>query len=173
MIVEKLTTSVESCFKLFIRFENCLSGMANDKIKQLIRKGEETDKVEFKKKVSSSIAKEIVAFANADGGTVLVGITDDGEVVGVDNVNETKSRIQDIVRNCEPSVQINSELLEEENVIVIRIPESNEFHKAPKGFYKRQGGNSQKLTQEEIKNAMIERGRDNWDTLPLEEFRVD
>jgi len=39
--------------------------------------------VEFKKSGASNIGRELCAFANATGGTILIGVTDNGEITGV------------------------------------------------------------------------------------------
>lgn len=39
--------------------------------------------VEFKESVSDSLARELVAFANAGGGRIYVGVSDDKQVKGV------------------------------------------------------------------------------------------
>ncbi len=56
----------------------------------MIRRGE-TDSVEFKefirlddKKKAADIVKAVISFANTAGGTILVGVSDDAEVLGVD-----------------------------------------------------------------------------------------
>lgn len=47
----------------------------------------ETQTMELKEKYTDSIAKEIVSFLNSDGGTLIVGVKDDGTVVGVDKLD--------------------------------------------------------------------------------------
>ena len=51
---------------------------------------------EFKRSGTSGLGREICAFANATGGTILLGVVDDGEVCGVDNHNRLKSEVQSI-----------------------------------------------------------------------------
>jgi len=57
----------------------------------------EGQKVEFKVGVGS-LDRELVAFANAGGGTILVGVNDDGTIRSVDMTNRFVSQIQDIAR---------------------------------------------------------------------------
>ena len=38
---------------------------------------------EFKRSMPSNLGREICAFANATGGVILIGVTDDGEIVGL------------------------------------------------------------------------------------------
>ena len=60
--------------------------------------------LEYKEGLSSSFARELVAFANTAGGRILLGVRDDGTVKGIADTNEQRARIQDIARNCDPSV---------------------------------------------------------------------
>ena len=56
--------------------------MTRDTISDLIAGGEGAT-VEFKRSLARDVGRELCAFANAAGGTVLVGVTDAGEIVGV------------------------------------------------------------------------------------------
>ena len=47
-------------------------------------KYEESDKVELKREIVKDLDKEIIAFLNTEGGTIYVGVEDDGTVVGID-----------------------------------------------------------------------------------------
>lgn len=43
----------------------------------------ESELLELKEKYTDSITKEIVSFLNTNGGTILIGVNDNGTVVGV------------------------------------------------------------------------------------------
>ena len=43
----------------------------------------ENQEVEFKQEYVADIRKEVIAFANASGGTILIGVRKDGTVIGV------------------------------------------------------------------------------------------
>ena len=55
--------------------------MTPDDLEILIQEGEGTT-LEFKESLSSSFARELVALANTIGGRILLGVRDDGAVVG-------------------------------------------------------------------------------------------
>ena len=57
----------------------------------------ESEKLELKEKYTDIICKEIVSFLNGNGGTILIGVRDDGTVVGVDKIDETLRKISDII----------------------------------------------------------------------------
>ena len=66
----------------------------------------ESEKVELKAKYSDTICKEIVAFLNTDGGQILIGVDDNGNVVGVENIDETLKKISDVITmQIEPNPQ--------------------------------------------------------------------
>jgi len=71
----------------------------------LIQQGESYN-LEFKEGYSKEIGREICAFANANGGKILVGVTDEGKVQGFDDSNSKRSQIQGLTRNVEPMLDI-------------------------------------------------------------------
>lgn len=54
---------------------------------------------ELKEIVSADIKKEIIAFANADGGDIYAGITKHGTVIGVENAELEMERISNMIRD--------------------------------------------------------------------------
>ena len=44
----------------------------------------EDSNTEFKEVYVNDVKKEVVAFANTEGGTIYIGISDDGKIVGLD-----------------------------------------------------------------------------------------
>ena len=59
----------------------------------------ETEKTELKQKFNDILPKEIVAFLNTDGGSIYIGVNDDGTVCGVQNLDESLKRVADILEN--------------------------------------------------------------------------
>ena len=74
--------------------------ISQEDVKKYIAEGE-SDRVEFKAKLASdaSIAKVLSAFANTEGGVLLIGVASDSEIVGVpdDEVNQTIHRLSQII----------------------------------------------------------------------------
>jgi len=96
---------------------------------ELISHGESST-LEFKRKISSfhKIAKEISAFANTIGGYLLIGVDDDGSIVGVES---EKSTVDEIKTACEfylsPSLVPDIDIISiyKQEIIVVYIFESS------------------------------------------------
>ncbi len=88
--------------------------------------------VEFKKRVPrpERIAREVIAFANTDGGRVLIGVDDDGTLVGLKDVIEEEYTLRDALsRRCAPLIRYGTErvvLSNRREVLVVRVPASTE-----------------------------------------------
>ena len=60
----------------------------------------ETENIEFKSQFTEEIYKEVIAFANTDGGIVYVGIDNDGNAVGLTDVDKEYTRITNGIRDA-------------------------------------------------------------------------
>jgi ATP-dependent DNA helicase RecG len=131
----------------------------------LVMKEGEGLKIEFKESFESkNLSKEIVAFANSTGGKIFLGIDDNGKIKGVEITNKLKSQIQDLAKNCDPS--INIELKGIGNILIIEVFEGkNKPYFCSSGFYFRNGANSQKMKREEILDFVISEGRVRFDEI--------
>ena len=58
----------------------------------------ESERIEYKSQMIDDIYKEVIAFANTDGGVIYLGIDDKGNQIGIDNVDETYSTYFQAVR---------------------------------------------------------------------------
>ena len=59
----------------------------------------ETEKVELKRCLNENFEKEVVAFLNSFGGVIYIGIEDNGNVCGVNKIDEIMHKISDIISN--------------------------------------------------------------------------
>lgn len=115
----------------------------------LLQEGEGTS-LEFKESVSGALSRAIVALANTLGGRILVGVRDDGTVVGVKDSNGLRARVHDIARNCDPPVSIRVEAVDDVFVVHVRESDAKPVQ-CSDGFFWRQGSVTQKLSREEIR----------------------
>ena len=60
---------------------------------------QESQTVEFKESWRDEFLKTVCAFANTDGGTLYIGINDQGEVVGVDNIKKLLEDLPNKIMN--------------------------------------------------------------------------
>lgn len=102
--------------------------MNRRKVLEMIEAGEGLH-IEFKQRFSTheKIAKSIIAFANTDGGSILIGIDDDKSIYGIESEkSDTELIIQTATRYCEPEVKLSIHSFEIENkeILVVEIPES-------------------------------------------------
>jgi len=142
----------------------------NEKDFELFLKTGESFFVEFKEAIDKSLAKEIVAFSNSQGGRIFIGITDNGEIKGIKITNKIKSQIFDIARNCDPPIEIK--LYSYKNrILVVEVPEGDKKpYLCSQGFFVRNGSNSQKLSRDEILSFAYTEGRLTFDELTNKDF---
>jgi len=126
--------------------------------------------LEYKESFSSSLARELVAFANSVGGKILIGVRDDGTVAGVHDSNGLRAKVQDIARNCDPPVKVLVEPVEK--VVVVHVRESeNKPVQCREGFFWRQGAGTQKLSRDEIRDFFRSEGSVRFDLAVCPKFR--
>lgn len=111
----------------------------------------ENERMEFKSQLTDDIYKEVIAFTNTDGGVIYIGIDDQGNVTGIDNVDETYTRLTNGIRDAiQPDVTMFVRYVLQENK-VIRIEVGEGSYKPyylkskglkPAGVYVRQGATS-------------------------------
>ena len=78
-------------------------------VDEVVGRGEGARRTEFKRSLTKDVGRELCAFANAGGGTVLVGVSDAGKVVGVADHNRLKSRVLSTARSADPPIEVEVE----------------------------------------------------------------
>ena len=132
---------------------------------QKIHSGEDST-IEFKREMPhrGSLAEEIAAFANARGGVILIGVDDDGNIVGLDKeeLNPAESRVVEICQDSiEPPVSIFTEKLwlDDKDVLKIEVPRSLFVHKSPGGYFVRQGSSKREMRTEHLARLLQSRSQ--------------
>ncbi len=135
--------------------------MNQKQLKKLIGGGE-SQTAEFKQSFAEmkEILEAICAFANTEAGTVLVGVSDKCEVIGLKIGKDTVEKIpQKIRETIDPNVfpSISVEKIEGKRIVAIEIPEA---HEKPVFFknvaYKRVGRANRKLSASEVRKLAKE-----------------
>ena len=133
-------------------------------IKELTRRGE-TQSLEFKEslKLKDEIGETVSAFSNSDGGTVMVGVSDGGGILGVDVGKNTMEELANYIkRNTDPQIFPSVKILEigGKNVVMVEVEESAEKPVFFKNHaYKRVGKTNQMISSSELRKLAKESGR--------------
>lgn len=138
---------------------------------------QESETVELKSVVVDDIKKEIIAFANTDGGTLYIGVKDDGEVVGLEDPDGTALQVSNMVRDSiKPDVTmfLHYKTIEEsgKRIIEINVQRGTDrpYYIAkkgmrPEGVYVRQGYSSVPATDTVIRRMIKETDGDHFETM--------
>ena len=124
---------------------------------------------EFKTSFSDEVVVSLVAFANAKGGEVYVGVKDNTEVVGVEVGQETAKWVNDVKQKTEPSIIPDVEMVEKDGkqVVVSSVQEYPVKPVAMKGrYYRRLQNSNHLLSLDEIANMHLQtrmEGNIGWD----------
>ncbi|MEA2055155.1 MAG: helix-turn-helix domain-containing protein [Candidatus Thermoplasmatota archaeon] len=137
-------------------------------IKDLITEGE-SEKVEFKPSLSQTdkIMESISAFSNTKGGMIFIGVSDKGEVLGIDIGERTIETLANrIKQSTDPTIypSISVEDIDGKNVIVVEVKESKS--KSVFAFdrvYKRVGKSNHRVSSDEIRKIALEGRKVYWD----------
>ncbi len=123
----------------------------------------EGETIELKGVYTPGLKKEVVAFANTNGGEIYIGIHDSGEVVGVEDVDTVIQQISNAVRDgIRPDISmfINIELVMKESKNIIKITVQQGTKKPyyltdkglkPSGVYMRSGSTSAPASEDAIR----------------------
>ena len=132
----------------------------------------ESNTIEFKESADKTLVSEVCAFANASGGRVFIGVSDNGTIVGTDTSNAARSRVQDTINQIEPILSVEIEIID--NIIVINVPQGkNKPYSCSKGFYMRFGPNSQKLERNDIIEFFQTEGHIRYDEIVRTDLLLD
>ena len=147
-------------------------------IQSLIDSGEGYN-VEFKVRVPSKVrelTEEICAFANADGGYLLIGVVYNGQIIGTGLENDKRSAIQGSISEISPALHCDMYAvnIEDKTVWVIDVPSGKDKPYIFSGsIFVREGANSQKLrTVEEMRNFFQECNKIFFDAIPCSWFNI-
>jgi len=130
-------------------------------LRSLVRKGE-SDHVEFKKKIDypEKVVKEVIAFANTNGGDLLIGVEDNGEISGLKYPDEERFVLDNAIEAfCRPVIPFQVKQISvasNRSVLVYQIqksekrPHSLKYQTGKKDVYIRVGEKSIKASREVI-----------------------
>lgn len=138
---------------------------------------QESENVELKSIVVEDIKKEIIAFANCEGGKLYIGVRDDGTVAGLDDPDGAALQVSNMVRDAikpDLTMFLHYKTLEEngKRFIVVDIQQGTErpYYIAkkglrPEGVYVRQGYSSVPATNTAIRRMIKETDGDRFEEM--------
>lgn len=127
---------------------------------EIFRKGEDS-RTQFKRRFSSinALASEIAAMANTDGGKIFVGISDDGKITGVENIEQLNQWISSACsQKLEPPITVTTEneIHDDRRVVIINVPRgtSKPYAVNKSDFWIKVGADKRRASREELKRLM-------------------
>ena len=111
------------------------------------------------------LADEIAAFANADGGVLLCGVTDAGDVQGMsrERMDELERLLVEVCTDAikpplRPAV-LRRELEEGRPFLMVEVPRGHSQHDSPGGSFHRVGSSKRRMTSDERLRLAQQRGQ--------------
>ena len=138
---------------------------------------QESETIELKATVTEEIKKEVVAFANGEGGRLYIGVQDDGSVIGLEDPDGAALQISNMVRDAvrpDLTMFLHYETLQEDGkkIVAVDIQQGTErpYYIAkkglrPEGVYVRQGYSSVPATNTAIRRMIKETDGDHFEEM--------
>lgn len=132
----------------------------------------EGNTIEFKREYSDTIKHSVIAFANTDGGTIYIGLSDEGNVVGLEDLDGTLLRLTNMVRDAirpDVSMFVQTEVtqMDGKNIIVLSVQRgtARPYYLSgkgirPAGVFVRQGASSVPASEAHILDLIRENSGD-------------
>ena len=145
--------------------------MRQKELLEIITNGE-SSKIEFKEEGvhPNSLAEEIIAFANFEGGTILIGVDDTGTLKGC-----AKKDLEEFIINvCRNNVRpplipvIEKVMVDEKRIFTVTVPRGDTAYSTNRGlYYIRVGSTKQTPTQQELLRLFQKRNMIQLDETPV------
>ncbi len=132
----------------------------------------EDENFDYKEKIDQSFGKIVCAYANTNGGTIIVGISKKSKTVGTTQEEEEKAT--NIMRNCKPPIKFRMkwEHRDVKHILIIDISKSDRIHTWKGIAYKRSGSSSMPMDVDEIIELSKKRGDIRFDEEICKEARI-
>lgn len=137
----------------------------------------ESEVVELKAEVVGDICKEVIAFANTKGGTLYIGVSDNGNVVGVKNADQVILQLNNMIRDSiKPDVTMfvgyETQHVTDKDIIAVTIQKGTDrpYYLGskglkPSGVYVRNGTSSDPATDTAIRRMIKETDGDSFESM--------
>ncbi len=145
----------------------------------LIEKGEDGF-TQFKVKVekSESLAKEMVAFANSEGGNIIIGVTDSQSIVGVEEIGKLNQLISNASsENCVPPIYPITQNINIDNktIVVISVQQGlQKPYRTKSGEYLiKSGADKRVLSAQELQRMVLHSAGISTEELPVQNSSIE
>ena len=123
-------------------------------------KKHENYNLEFKEQISKTFLKTICAYSNYNDGVILFGVNDEGEYVGLSNIDEDYLKIENMINDSispRPSFKMSIEEFQDKKIIKLLVSKG----KHPPYYYqnktyKRSGSSTLEVDRIELKRLILE-----------------
>lgn len=146
--------------------------MNKNELLEIISNGE-SSYIEFKEEAvkAKDLGEEFIAFSNSEGGTVIIGVSDDGEIKGISD-EKIEERIMNICRNnCIPNIIPIYELIniDDKKIAVVTIPKglNKPYYTTDHKYYIRVGTTKRIASREELLRLFEANGSLHFDISPV------
>ncbi len=151
--------------------------MRHDEFLEIVKNGE-TSKVEFKTEDvhPNSLAEEIVALANFEGGMIFIGVDDAGEIKGYSRPDMEAFVINICRNNIKPSFipLIEKIVIDDAKVMIVGVPRGETAYSTNRGiYYIRVGSTKQTPSQQELLRLFQKKNMLQFDEMPVLKASID
>lgn len=141
-------------------------------VKQM--KGVENQYIEFKESWRDEYLKWICGFANAQGGTLIIGVDDKKTPVGIDNaaklLEDLPNKIRDLLGII---VEVNLVKMDGKKILEIQIPSYSNPISYRSHYYQRSGSTLQELKGASLDRFLLRNSGRTWDSIPVPGVNID
>ena len=134
----------------------------------------ESKNLEFKEKVSNTFLKTVTAFSNYNGGKIIFGLNDQGEVVGIDNLEKEMLRIENKINdNITPQVDFSLSVDEAKKLIILQVEpgEDAPYYYKSKTF-RRNDSSTIQVDRIELSKLILLGQNKTYDALPAKDGQI-
>lgn len=137
----------------------------------------ESEVVELKAEIVGDICKEVIAFANTKGGTLYIGVRNDGSIVGVENADRVTLQLNNMIwDSIKPDVTMfvhyNTQRIADKDIVVVTIQKGTDrpYYLSskgltPSGVYVRNGTSSDPASDAAIRKMIKETDGDSFESM--------
>ena len=133
----------------------------------------ENQNIDYKEKFGDRVLKDLSAFANTEGGTVIIGVSKDGKVKGIDLSNEYLEKITEKIvgkLGIHPEIEIEK-IKEGKKILKISVRKSSIPISFDGKYYERVGNTTREMKPERLKQFFLK--GTNWDSLINEDAKFN